>query len=138
MAFQTGKSGYFSWNNGSERDLSTFISECSLERSIDEIETTTMSATSKTFLVGLLDNTISISGFYDPTATTGPDAVLNPDFIAGTSRTWIYGPYGSTASNVKYTGTGYVTKYNIKGGVGGAVEYEADFRITGAVTRTTF
>jgi hypothetical protein len=85
----------------------------------------------------LTDNKIKLSGFFDAAASM-EDATLQADFAAGQSRTWIYGPYGTTVGNVKYTGTGYLTSYNIKGTVSDAVAFDAEIRITGAVTRTVF
>lgn len=138
MAFQHGKSGYWSINDGSERDLSTFLTEVSFPRELDLAETTTFGSTFKTNLAGVTDATMSISGFWDPTATTGPDAVLAGVFAALTARVIIYGPYGNTGGQVKYTFSAICTSYEVSGSVDGAVEFSAEFQLSTAVSRTTF
>lgn len=129
-----GKSASVTWN---AVDISDNISQTSFPRTMDEVETTTYGATAKTFLVGLSDNKLTISGFWDQTASH-VDATLAPDAAAGTSRAWTYGPAGTTAGNVKYSGNGYITSYSVEGGVNDAVKFKAEIRITGTVTRGTY
>jgi hypothetical protein len=139
--FYHARNTYFSLNNGSERDLSTFITDVTFSQKVDDTDTTTFTSSStppKTFLTGFTEREIKISGVYDPTATTGPDAVLAPEVGGSTARVFKYGPYGSTSTYVRYTGSCWVTGYNIKGSVGSAVQYEATLKVTGTVTRDTF
>lgn len=138
MAFQHGKNGYWSINDGSERDLSTYITNVTFARELDTAETTTYGTAFKTRLAGHTDANMSIEGFFDPTATTGPDAVLAGVFAALTARVIIWGPYGSTASNVKITFTALCVTYEITGEVEDAVAFSAEFLPTTAITRTTF
>lgn len=130
-----------SWNNGSERDLSNFITDVTFSQKTDDVDTTTFVSTAnppKTFLLGFTEREIKLSGLFDATATTGPDAVLSADLGGSTARVWKYGPYGSTAGNVQYTGSGYLMQYDLKGSVGSAVAFEATIKVTGSITRTTF
>lgn len=139
--FQHSRNAYFSWNNGSERDLSTFITDITFGQKTDDVDTTTFTSTAnppKTFLLGFTEREIKISGLFDATATTGPDAVLAPDLGGSTARVFKYGPYGSTSTNVRYTGSGYLMQYDLKGSVGSAVSFEATIKVTGAITRDTF
>jgi hypothetical protein len=83
--------------------------------------------------VGLTDSTISVSGMWDSTLD---------GYIAGgaepASRSFVFGPAGSTAGNVKYTGEAIVTSYSISNPVGDVVTFSLDLQVTGAVTRTTY
>lgn len=126
--FVHGKSGKFTWNSV---DLSTDIDKIGFPRTVDEVETTTFSATAKTWLVGLSDNKITISGMWD-TASSQVDPTLAPDFAAGTSRAWTYLPAGTGTT---YSGNGYLTNYTVEQGVNDAVKFKAEVRITGAVGR---
>tara|TARA_Y100000310_G_scaffold14608_1_gene14761 strand:- start:3678 stop:3926 length:249 start_codon:yes stop_codon:yes gene_type:complete len=82
--------------------------------------------------VGIRSATISVSGLWDATVD---------GYIIGTepaSRTFIFGPAGSTGGNVKYTGECIVTSYAISNPVADAVSFSLDLQVTGDVTRTTY
>lgn len=138
MAFVHGKSAVFKLDNSSASlvDYSPYLNDVSLSRSIETAETTTfgVSGSAKTYIVGLSDATFSISGLFDATA----DATLAGVLGFATALNFNYGPAGSTAGLVKYTGTCIMTGYNISAAVGDAVQATADFQVTGPVTRTTW
>ena len=138
MAFVHGKSAVFKLDNSSATlvDYSAYLNDVSLSRSIETAETTTfgVSGSAKTYIVGLSDATFSISGLFDATA----DATLAGVLGFATALNFNYGPAGSTAGLVKYTGTCIMTGYNISAAVGDAVQATADFQVTGPVTRTTW
>lgn len=132
--FVHGKSTYFNLDDtgGTARDLSDTLTSVDFPETIDTAETTAFGATSKSFIVGLRDATISVSGLWDATVD---------GYIIGTepaSRTWIFGPAGSTGGNVKYTGEAILTSYSVSNPVGDVVTYSLDLQVTGNVTRTTF
>lgn len=122
---------------GTVRDLSTFIKDIDFPRKSDQADTTTFGATAHTKLNLLLDGSIKISGPWDPTASTGPDAVLS-GILGGVGRNFVYGPAGSTTGNIRYTGSAICTDYNVKQSVTGLVEWSATLEISGPVTRDTF
>jgi len=138
VAFVHGKSAVFKLDNASASlvDYSPYLNDVSLSRSIETAETTTfgVSGSAKTYIVGLSDATFSISGLFDATA----DATLAGVLGFATALNFNYGPAGSTAGLVKYTGTCIMTGYNISAAVGDAVQATADFQVTGPVTRTTW
>lgn len=150
MAFFHGKNTYFSIEDltSTERNLSTFLREVSFPRTLDTPETTAFGSTAKSYVVGLVDSRFSISGMFDPTATTGPDAVLNAIYgqtgptSGGDSGTtgfdFVYGPAGNTATYIKYSGKAHLTSYQVQGSVSDMVAFSADFQVTGAVTRGAF
>jgi hypothetical protein len=117
-------------------DYSAYLNDVSLSRSIETAETTTfgVSGSAKTYIVGLSDATFSISGLFDSAA----DATLAGVLGFATPLNFNYGPAGSTAGLIKYTGTCIMTGYNISASVGDAVQATADFQVTGPVTRTTW
>lgn len=133
MAFLRGKDVRVFWN---QYEVSTYFNEYSGEQSLDEIETTTFTATSKTFLTGLRDGKLMLAGYYDPTTTTGSDALLSTALTSGTAAVvsvcnanataWAIGDKGVACSLKE-------TKYNIKGGVGDAVTVDADGRADGGL-----
>ena len=138
MAFVHGKSATFKLDDsgGTLRDLSTYVNDIGFPRSIETAETTTFQASgsAKTYITGLTDSTLSVSGLFDSTA----DGYLAGVLGQAATLTFEYGPAGSTVGNIKYTGECIMTGYEVSASVGDSVQASADFQVTGAVTRTTF
>jgi len=132
--FAHGKSTDFAIDDtgGSSRNLSNTLTDVSFPQTVDTAETTAFGSSNKSYIVGLKDTTISVSGIWDATVD---------GYISGTepaSRSFIYGPAGSTGGNVKYTGEAIMTNYAVSNPVGDVVTFSADFQVTGAVTRGTY
>jgi hypothetical protein len=140
MAFTHGKNGVFKIDNaaGTLSTLTAYVDSVDFSNSVDVAESTTMGAEAKTYLSGQSDGTLSISGKYDSTASTGPDVVLNGLVGLETSSTFEVGPEGSTAGKIRYTGECFLTGYSIGIPVGDVVTFTADFQITGAITKNAF
>jgi hypothetical protein len=142
MAFTHGKNAFFEIDDsgGTPRNLTTFVTDVSLPRDIDMAETSTFGNTYKTFIQGLANATISISGRWDSTATTGPDAVLAGLIGAANTSTFSYGPEGNGVGKVKYTGEVYLSSYEITSPVTDVVSFTAQFQLAtdGSFSRTTF
>ena len=138
MAFVHGKSAVFKVDDsgGTLRDLSTYLNDIGFPRDIEAAETTTfgVAGSAKTYIVGLTDATISISGLFDATA----DGYLAGVIGHATALDFEYGPAGSDASNIKYTGTCFLTSYEVSASVGDTVQASADFQVTGQITRGTY
>ena len=132
--FAHGKSTDFALDDtgGTSRSLANTLTDVSFPQSIDTAETTAFGSTNKSYIVGLKDTTISVSGLWDATID---------GYLSGTepaSRSFIYGPAGSTGGNVKYTGEAIMTNYSVSTPVGDVVTYSVDLQVTGAVTRGTY
>ena len=71
MAFTHGKDSVFKLDNsgGSLTDISTYVNNVDFPETADVSETTTLGADNKTYIAGLKDATISLSGLWDATAT---------------------------------------------------------------------
>ena len=132
--FIHGKSTDFELDDtgGTSRSLSNVLTSVDFPETIDTAESTAFGSTSKSYLVGLRDATISVSGLWDATVD---------GYIIGTepaSRTFIFGPAGSTGGNVKYTGEAILTNYSVSAPVSDTVTFSLDLQVTGNVTRTTY
>jgi predicted secreted protein len=141
MAFLHGKSSFFSIDNaaGSPVDISAFCEEVSLSRSIETAETTTFGSSAKSYIVGLTDATVSISGKFDAAGASTIDPVLSGILGQSATVTWAYRASSASKSstNPEYTGEGIVTSYEVSGSVGDAVTFSAEVQVTGVVTRST-
>lgn len=136
MAFVHGKSAAFKLDDsgGTLRDLSAYLMEVSFPETIETADVTAFGSASKSYIVGLKDATISLTGKWDS---------VFDGYIAGVlgqtaSLSFEYGPAGTTGGNVKYSGECYVTSYNIGSPVGDAVSASVELQVTGNVTRGTW
>lgn len=134
--FRHGKSTVFKVDNsgGTLTDISNSLTDVSFPQSVDTAETSAFGSSAKTYVVGLTDATISISGMFDATV----DAHLNGILGQAATVSFEYGPEGSTSPNVKYTGEAILTSYEKSGSIGDMVSYSAEFQVSGAVTRGTY
>lgn len=141
MAFIHGKSSKFSIDNsgGSLVDLSAYIEQVSLSRSIETADVTQFGNNAKQYIVGLTDASVSFSGKFDAAGASTVDAVLAGILGQSATVSWEYQPNSATvsATNPKYTGEGIVTSYEVSGSVGDTVSYSAQVQATGAITRAT-
>lgn len=138
MAFVHGKSAVFKLDDsgGTLRDLSSYLDDLGFPRDIETAETTTfgVSGGAKTYITGLNDATISISGKFDSTA----DGYLAGVIGQAATLSFEYGPEGSAGGKVKYLGECIMTSYEVSASVGDVVTASADFQVTGQITRTTW
>jgi hypothetical protein len=134
--FRHGKSTVFKVDNaaGSLTDISNTLTDVGFPQTVDTAETSTFGSSAKSYVVGLTDSSLSISGNFDATV----DAHLAGVLGQAASLSFEYGPEGSTAGFVKYTGEALMTSYEKSGAIGDVVSYSAEFQVTGAITRGTY
>jgi predicted secreted protein len=141
MAFRHGKNAVFKLDNSSGTlvDLSAYLDEISMPRSIETGETTTYGTSAKTYVTGLSDATVSLSGKFDATADAHFSGIISA-LSAGTidSVSFEYGKEGSASGRVKYSGEAIVTSYEVSSPVADVVTFSAELQVTGAITRGTW
>jgi len=135
MAFTHGKDSVFKLDDsgGTLTDISSYVNSVDFPETADIAETTVLGDGNKTYIVGLKDATLSISGLWDSTL----DGILGAVVGQSATLSFEYSPEGTTGGNVKYTGECILTSYAQSSPVGDVVGYSADFQVTGAVTRGT-
>lgn len=128
MAFRHGKNAALTVNAGA---LAAFLDNVDFSTDLEVADTTTFGATWKTSVAGVPDGKIDFSGKYDPTASTGPGAILFPLVTAGTQVTVLFYPGGNTSGQSLYTMTngGIVTSYAEGSPVGGAVTFKGSIKV---------
>lgn len=133
--FVHGKSVDFALDDtsGTSRNLSDVLNTVDFPEVTETAETTAFGASSRAYIVGLETATISISGMWDATVDGYLKGGTEP-----TTRSFEYGPAGSTSSNIKYTGEAIMTNYSIGSPVGDVVTFSVDLQVTGTVTRGTY
>ncbi len=135
MAFRHGKNAAFTFNSVA---LATFINNMDTSFDTDLADTTTFGATWKAGLTGISGGKVDLDGFYDPTASTGPGAVLFPALTAGTAYTALIYPGGTASGQSLYTVTSgaIVLSYSETSPVSGIVAWKASIAIVVLPVRT--
>jgi hypothetical protein len=134
--FRHGKNASFKVDNsgGTLTNISDTLNSVTFPREIETLETTSFGSSTRSYVVGFSDATISIEGSFDATVDAHLAGILGQE----ASVSFEYGPEGTTAGQVKYTGESFMTSYETAAGVGDIVTYSAEFQVTGAVTRGVF
>lgn len=86
---------------------------------------------------GLLGATFSISGSWDPTATTGPADALWSVLLGQVPVTIQYRPAGAGSGNRSYSFSALITALNEPASIDGALKFSAEFIVDGAITPST-
>ena len=130
--FTHGKNAAFKIDDsgGTLRDISDVLTDVAVSRTADVAEVSAFSNSSKAYVAGLKDATITISGSFDATV----DGYLSG--ILGVGSFEFY-PIGTTGGNPKALGECIMTSYDRTPDVGGAVSFTAAFQVSGDVTETT-
>jgi predicted secreted protein len=141
MAFLHGKSASFQIDNsaGSLTNISAYCNDVSISRSFETAETTTFGVTgsAKTYIMGLTDATISVSGSFDANGASSVDGVLSGILGQAATVSFEYkaSSVSTSATNPAYTGECFLTSYEVSAPVGDVVTFSAEFQVTGVVTR---
>ena len=121
---------YLTDSGGTERELTTYLNNVSMPRSVDTAEASTFGDDDKVYVAGLRDATISLEGMTDATV----DGYLT-GLLGGTPRAWSYFPQGSATNYVKFSGSAIVTSYEPSSDLGDVVGFSAELQVSGAITR---
>jgi hypothetical protein len=117
-------------------DISQFFNDASISYSVDPNETTTFqNGGVKTYIPGLKEGTIALSGLYDGTST-GVDQIFSTAISNSGDQATLVFPAGGTSENeVCYMANAITTKYDLKSPVSGVVAIDAEVQADGGVWR---
>ena len=131
MAFRAGRLASLSISG---TIIQSYLDNTALNMTGDTSDTTVFGSTWKTAIAGLLGATLNGGGGYDPTATTGPLAVLEAALTGLVPVSCIYYPGGNTTGQRSYTFSALMTSIGIPVNVGDKVLFSFDMLVTGSVT----
>ncbi len=120
-------------------DLSAYVRSLTLTTGKDTPEDTAMGDTSRSFLSGLKNGTITVE-FNEDDAAGAVSATLWSVYTATSPVAWVVKPNGSVTSttNPAYSGSCIMTDFTPVGGaVGDTGKNDTSLQITGDVTRAT-
>lgn len=125
---------YIATAAGVVTDVSGYADSSGADLSSTQLDVSAFGQQAQAFINGQTTGKVNLSGAADSTL----HAVLATLYTAGSTTSWIYGPGGSVASQVRLAGSANVESYSISSTVSGRVEYSASLQITGAITSGTF
>ncbi len=136
MAFRAGTTTklYIATAAGVVTDVSPYADSSGADLTSAQIDVSAFGTAAQAFLNGQTTGKVNLSG----PADSALHAVLAGLYTAGSTTSWIYGPGGSVASQVRLAGSANVESYSITSSASGRVEYSASLQITGAITSGTF
>ena len=125
MAFIHGKGTIVLCN---QFNLSSFFNEASVARSVETAETTTFSKSAKTYITGLQDATLSLSGLFDGAADATDEELTNV-LGSNTGMVITVAPSGTLVIGDRTLSmTGKLTSYEISAPVGDVVSASSEFQ----------
>ena len=110
-------------------NLSTTLTDASVSLTADVAETSTFTASSKTYVTGLKDGTVTLSGYFE---TTSPDA--DAEFLAqlgSSGSAFSIAPIGYTRGNPTEFGNVIETSYDRSADIGSVVAVAVAFQFNG-------
>lgn len=118
--------------------LQTFCDSLDLSFEVDTAEADTFGATFKSEVAGLTGAKVEIAGKYDPTASTGPGAVIWAAIAGGVPVTALLYPGGTASGQTLWTITSglLVTGYSESSAVGDVVKFKASASVVVLPVRT--
>src|SRR3990167_4322115 len=116
-------------NLGTVTNLTSYIDTISaLGKEVQSLDVTAFSDTAERVIAGIeTSQEVTISGAFDDTATSGPDALLSA--LVGTLGTVEFNPVGTASGARKISGEFLCLSYKPAAEVKGRVNYEAVFKL---------
>lgn len=130
MTFRHGKNTKVLTGN---YDLSSYFNEASASQMVETGETTTYGANAKTYVVGLADGTISMSGMFDGEANA-VDQVLSTYLGDASGAVITIAPEGLAHSRRVKSASTHSTSYEISSPVADVVSVSAEAQVTGGIS----
>jgi hypothetical protein len=132
MAFIHGKNTSVLYNGS---DLSSYFNDASMSQDVETAETTAFGDDAKTYITGLKDGTMSMSGMFDG-QTDAIDAVLTGTLGATAADVATVVPAGLSSTGVAtFSAEVRETSYEISSPVGDVVAANLEVQATGGIDR---
>ena len=128
MAFVHGKNTVVLFNS---TNMSGYLKEATTAQSVETADVTALGASSKSYIVGLKDGTISLTGMFDGDATASDEIFANA--LGASAGVLSVFPNGSTLGSRGITASVHETTYNLSSPVGDVVSASAEMQATGGV-----
>lgn len=114
--------------------VSQYFNDWTQTATRDKAETSAFKSLFKSYVAGLIDNVVTLSGFFDSSSTISEDNLLYNYLTALTAvdNSWFYAPVGAQGSSaqntVAYAVFGISTKYEVKSALNAANTVTAEIQ----------
>jgi len=116
-----------------EFNFSTYFNSVSASTTVDTAETSAFGTSAKTYVVGHLDGTISLSGMFEGTASTGTDEFFDNALANATKALLIIAPEGHANGYRAIMAEADNTSYEVSSPIGDIVQASAEFQSSESV-----
>jgi hypothetical protein len=124
-----GRDADFSYYNN---NLSNYLSVANASLTANLVETTGFSDAWREHILALKEGGFDLTGSWDSSI----DGVMVAGY--GVSKTFDYGPAGSTSTYVRYGGSCIMDSYDVNPALDGRIEFTAHLTVTGTLTVGTY
>ena len=115
-----------------EYDFSTYFNDVSASSTVETAEVSAFGSSAKSYIVGLQDGTVSLSGMFDGTAT-GTDVVFSSVLGSATKQLVVVAPSGNSVGANAIVLEADDTSYEVSGAVADVVQTSAEFQSSDGV-----
>ena len=115
-----------------EFDFSTYFNDVSASSTVETAEVSAFGSSAKSYIVGLQDGTVSLSGMFDGTAT-GTDVVFSSVLGSATKQLVVVAPSGNSVGANAIVLEADDTSYEVSGAVADVVQTSAEFQSSDGV-----
>ena len=116
-----------------EFDFSTYFNDASASTSVDTAETSAFGTSAKTYITGHRDGTVSLSGMFEGTASTGTDEFFDNALGNTTKALVIVAPEGNSVGAGAIVLEADDTSYEVSSAIADVVQVSAEFQSSDAV-----
>lgn len=113
-------------------DLSSFFNESSSSRTVETAETTTFGSSAKSYITGLRDGTLSLSGLFDGTANA-VDQIFAAALQSATDNNVTVALEGNSVGTLVHMLASQETSYEVTSPVSDVVSVSAEFQADGGL-----
>ena len=114
-------------------DFSTYFNDVTASTSVDTAETSAFGTSAKTYVVGHRDGTVSLSGMFESTESTGTDQYFATALGSATKIKLIVAPEGNSNGAGAIMLVADDTSYEVSSAIADIVQASAEFQSTDAV-----
>ncbi|CAB4156590.1 hypothetical protein UFOVP655_73 [uncultured Caudovirales phage] len=116
-----------------EYDFSSYFSDVTATTSIETAETSAFGSSAKEYITGLKDGTVSLSGMFEGTASTGTDQYFATALGSATKQKVIVATSGHSVGARAVMLQSDDTSYEVSGSIGDVVQANAEFQSSNGV-----
>lgn len=114
-------------------DFSQYFKDLTNSNAVETAETTAFGSSAKTYIVGLKDGGVTLSGYFESTTAVGTDEYFDSVLGSATKQKVIVAPEGNIVGGRAMVLVADDTSYEVSGSIGDVVGANAEFQASSGV-----